>query len=117
MTVVGFVGRLAAEKSVERLAVLDDRDDIQLVIVGDGPEREDLEKRMTTAVFTGGMYGEDLPQAFASLDIFVHAEFETFCQAIQEAQASGVATIIRAPVAHRSDYPRDQRAPVGRGYL
>lgn len=44
VTVVGFVGRLAAEKSVERLAVLDDRDDIQLVIVGDGPEREDLEK-------------------------------------------------------------------------
>ncbi len=113
VTVVGFVGRLAAEKSVERLAVLDDRDDIQLVIVGDGPEREDLEKRMPTAVFTGGMYGEDLPQAFASLDIFVHAgQFETFCQAIQEAHASGVATI-----GPRAGGPIDLITPGINGHL
>lgn len=96
--IVGFVGRLAAEKSVERLAALNDRDDVQLVIVGDGPDVAGLRDAMPTAVFTGGMYGDDLPCAFASLDIFVHTgQFETFCQAVQEAHASGVPAI--APAA------------------
>lgn len=92
--IVGFVGRLAAEKGVHRLASLSGRDDIQLVIVGDGPERVVLEALMPDAVFTGALGGERLAEAYATLDLFVHAgEFETFCQAIQEAQASGVPTI------------------------
>ena len=92
--VVGFVGRLAAEKGVHRLAALNDRSDIQLVIVGDGPERPLLEAQLPNAYFTGALGGDELAQAYASLDVFVHAgEFETFCQAIQEAQASGVPTI------------------------
>ncbi|AJK67971.1 glycosyltransferase family 4 protein [Corynebacterium marinum] len=92
--IVGFVGRLAAEKGVDRLASLHGRRDIQLVIVGDGPSRGELETLMPKAVFTGALGGEDLARAYASLDLFVHAgEFETFCQAIQEAQASGVPTI------------------------
>jgi len=92
--IVGFVGRLAAEKGVHRLVSLHGRRDIQLVIVGDGPSRPELESLMPNAVFTGALGGEDLARAYASLDLFVHAgEFETFCQAIQEAQASGVPTI------------------------
>lgn len=92
--IVGFVGRLAAEKGVHRLASLHGRRDIQLVIVGDGPSRAELESLMPTAVFTGALGGEELARTYASLDLFVHAgEFETFCQAIQEAQASGVPTI------------------------
>ncbi|GAB3073620.1 glycosyltransferase family 4 protein [Corynebacterium aquatimens] len=92
--IVGFVGRLASEKGVRRLAVLDDDPAIQLVIVGDGPERRELGKLMPNAVFTGELKGEALASAFASLDLFVHTgEFETFCQALQEAQASGVPTI------------------------
>lgn len=92
--IVGYVGRLAAEKSVERLSELSKRGDVQVVIVGDGPERPDLQKRMPDAVFTGQLTGEDLPQAFASLDLFVHTgDFETFCQAVQEAHASGVPAI------------------------
>ncbi|HZK32377.1 MAG TPA: glycosyltransferase family 1 protein, partial [Corynebacterium sp.] len=92
--IVGFVGRLAAEKGVHRLAALHGRADLQLVIVGDGPCREELAELLPEAVFTGALGGEELARAYASLDLFVHAgEFETFCQAIQEAQASGVPTI------------------------
>ena len=41
--IVGFVGRLAPEKHVERLAALSARDDLQLVVVGDGVDRAKLE--------------------------------------------------------------------------
>ncbi|MCQ4620634.1 glycosyltransferase family 1 protein [Corynebacterium sp. CCUG 71335] len=91
---VGFVGRLASEKGVERLAALHGDPGIQLVIVGDGPERRDLGKLMPNAIFTGELRGEALAAAYASLDLFVHTgEFETFGQTLQEAQASGTPTI------------------------
>lgn len=92
--IVGFVGRLASEKGVERLVALHGDPTIQLVIVGDGPLRRELGKRMPTAVFTGQLSGKKLAAAYATLDLFVHTgEFETFCQTIQEAQASGTPTI------------------------
>lgn len=92
--VVGFVGRLASEKGVERLTALSGRSDIQLVIVGEGPEGKYLKQKMPDALFTGALSGEELAKTFASFDLFVHpGEFETFCQTIQEAQASGVPTI------------------------
>ncbi|WP_342318973.1 glycosyltransferase family 4 protein [Corynebacterium mayonis] len=92
--IVGFVGRLAAEKGIHRLSALVADPKIQLVIVGDGPERVELEKALPNAVFAGALSGIQLARAYASLDLFVHTgEFETFCQTIQEAQASGVPTI------------------------
>ncbi|OHU21973.1 alpha-mannosyltransferase [Mycobacteroides franklinii] len=111
--IIGFVGRLAPEKHVERLAVLADRDDLQLVIVGGGVEREALEKQMPTAVFTGELTGSALSRAYASLDVFIHpGEHETFCQAVQEALASGVPSI--APDAGG---PRDLVVPGRNGML
>ncbi|WP_128383007.1 glycosyltransferase family 4 protein [Mycobacteroides abscessus] len=111
--IIGFVGRLAPEKHVERLAVLAGRDDLQLVIVGGGVEREALEKLMPTAVFTGELTGSALSRAYASLDVFIHpGEHETFCQAVQEALASGVPSI--APDAGG---PRDLVIPGRNGML
>ena len=93
-TVVGYVGRLAREKEVERLRTLSGRPGIKLVIVGDGPLRASLEKSMPDATFTGVLRGEELARAFATLDIFVHTGLnETFCQAIQESLASGVPVV------------------------
>lgn len=111
--IVGFVGRLAPEKHVERLAGLARRDDVALVIVGDGVDRAELESRMPSAVFTGALYGRDLATAYASMDVFVHpGEHETFCQAVQEAMASGLPV-----VAPNAGGPRDLVAPYRTGLL
>ncbi len=111
--IVGFVGRLAPEKHVERLAALGSRDDLQLVIVGAGVDRPKLESALPRAVFTGARYGEALATAYASMDVFVHpGEHETFCQAVQEAMASGLPVI--APDAGG---PRDLVAPYRTGLL
>ncbi|WP_374022993.1 glycosyltransferase family 4 protein [Mycobacterium sp. HNNTM2301] len=111
--IVGFVGRLAPEKHVERLIPLAARGDVQLVIVGDGVDRAKLQKSMPTAVFTGALYGHELAVAYASMDVFVHpGEHETFCQVVQEALASGLPVI--APDAGG---PRDLVTPWRTGLL
>jgi phosphatidylinositol alpha 1,6-mannosyltransferase len=111
--IVGFVGRLAPEKHVERLASLNGRADLQLVIVGDGVDRRKLETALPSAVFTGALYGEELAMAYASMDVFVHpGEHETFCQAVQEAMASGLPVI-----APNAGGPRDLVAPYRTGLL
>lgn len=111
--IVGFVGRLAPEKHVERLIGLAADDAVQLVIVGDGVDRNKLESAMPAAVFTGALYGDELAAAYASMDVFVHpGEHETFCQVVQEALASGLPVI--APDAGG---PRDLVTPCRTGML
>ena len=95
--VVGFVGRVAAEKEVDQLVALADLPGVTIVVVGDGPARRGLERQLPTAVFTGFLHGAELSRAVASLDVMVHTgRYETFCQSVQEALASGVPVVASA---------------------
>ena len=94
--IVGFVGRLAAEKQVHRMSELFGIEGVRFVVVGDGPERKRLEKqfRQSPVTFTGMLRGLELANTYAAMDVFVHfGTEETFGQTIQEAQASGLAVI------------------------
>ncbi|MFE6594024.1 glycosyltransferase family 4 protein [Streptomyces sp. NPDC057781] len=96
--IVGYVGRLAPEKQVELLAGVCGLDGVRVVVVGDGPSRPGLEQALPGALFLGRRTGDDLARLFASLDVFAHTgPFETFCQTVQEAMASGVPVV--APAA------------------
>ncbi|MDA2997759.1 MAG: glycosyltransferase, partial [Actinomycetota bacterium] len=66
-----------------------------LVIVGDGAHQDRLKVLMPNAIFAGFKSGQELAEIYASLDLFVHpGPNETFCQAVQEALASGVPAIV-----------------------
>jgi phosphatidylinositol alpha 1,6-mannosyltransferase len=91
---VGYVGRLAAEKELELLQHVQDLPGTRLVVVGGGPERQRLEGVLPRAAFLGVRNGADLARVVASLDVFVHTgRTETFCQSAQEALASGVPVV------------------------
>ncbi|MFD3564409.1 glycosyltransferase family 4 protein [Streptomyces sp. NPDC058686] len=96
--IVGYVGRLAPEKQVDLLAGACGLDGVRVVVVGDGPSEPGLREVLPGAVFLGRRTGAELARIFASLDIFAHTgPYETFCQTVQEAMASGVPVI--APAA------------------
>lgn len=95
---VGYVGRLAAEKRVDLLEAVSRRLGVRVVIVGDGPARASLRRLMPQAVFLGARRGEQLARIYASLDVFAHTgPYETFGQTVQEALASGLPVV--APAA------------------
>jgi phosphatidylinositol alpha 1,6-mannosyltransferase len=94
--VVGFVGRLAQEKQVDRMAELFGLPGVSFVVVGDGPERERLEQMFAgyPVTFTGALTGVELARAYATFDVFTHfGTEETFGQTIQEAKSMGLAVV------------------------
>lgn len=96
--IVGYVGRLAPEKQVELLAGVCSLEGVRLVVVGDGPSEGSVRAALPGALMLGRRTGDELARIFASLDLFVHTgPYETFCQTVQEAMASGVPVV--APAA------------------
>ncbi|HEY7328189.1 MAG TPA: glycosyltransferase family 1 protein [Gemmataceae bacterium] len=91
------VSRLAPEKNVAFLAdVMDHLPNACLAVVGDGPQRAELERRFAgrNASFIGYLKGEELAAAYASAAIFVYAsETETMGNVILEAMACGCAVV------------------------
>lgn len=92
-----YVGRLASEKRIELLAeAMHGLEGVRTVLVGDGPARPSLERRLAGAPvhFTGYLQGTDLATAYANADLFAFpSDTETFGQVIQEAMASGLPVI------------------------
>jgi phosphatidylinositol alpha 1,6-mannosyltransferase len=95
---VGYVGRLAAEKRVDLLAEVAELPGVRLVIVGSGPAEAAIRRAVPDAVYLGQRGGENLAAIYASLDVFVHSgPHDTFGQTLQEASASGLPVV--APAA------------------
>ena len=93
------VGRLAPEKNLPQVFQAFDAMRVRmpaarLVMVGDGPERRDLQNRHPHVLFAGARMGEDLATHFASADVFLFPSMtETFGNVTLEAMASGLAVI------------------------
>jgi len=83
-----YVGRIAVEKNIEAFARLDLPG--TKVLVGDGPQREELAANYPDLVFTGALHGQPLANRYAGADVFVFPSLtDTFGLVILEAMASG----------------------------
>lgn len=92
--VVGYVGGLHKAAGVRRLAGLAAIPGVRPVLVGGGPERDWLARRLPGARFTGPLASGDLTIALPTLDVLVHpGEAETDGHALREAAASGVPVV------------------------
>src|SRR4030042_1425220 len=100
-----YIGRLSPEKNLSLLirafyGMAMTYDHVRLLIVGDGPERENLEtqiKHMKIAdkvYFTGMVEYESIPAYLAACDIFVTpSSSETFGLSTVEAMAAGLPVL------------------------
>ena len=98
-TAVVCFGRIVLEKG---LAVFADAFDLikaanpkaRALVIGDGPARAWMQKRLPGAVFTGMLSGSALWRAVASGDILLNPSItETFSNVLLEAMASGLAPV------------------------
>lgn len=100
------VGRVSVEKNLPFLAAVWPRAherlvaagvEAELVIVGDGPYRAELERRLAgrSARFLGFRHGGELSAIYASCDLFVFpSTTDTLGQVAMESQASGLPVLV-----------------------
>jgi glycosyltransferase involved in cell wall biosynthesis len=96
-----YVGRIAVEKNLAAFLDLDLPG--RKVLVGGGPQLEELRRAYPDSLFTGPKEGEDLARAYASADVFVFPSLtDTFGLVLLEALASGLP-VAAYPVNGPSD--------------
>jgi glycosyltransferase involved in cell wall biosynthesis len=82
------VGRVSAEKGLDRLATL--QDDYTLVIIGDGPYMLEARRLLPRANFIGYKQGQELVDWYHNADVFVFpSSADTFGLVMIEAMAQG----------------------------
>lgn len=97
-----YVGRVSVEKGLDVLTdafskVAKMRDGLQLIVIGDGPYLEEMQRKLKgfPVTFTGVLKGNSLASAYASADLFVFpSATDTFGNVVLEAQASGLPVIV-----------------------
>ena len=83
-----YVGRLAVEKNSPAFLGLDLPG--TKLVVGDGPQRAELERRFPDAVFVGAKHGAKLASYYQQADVFVFpSRTDTFGLVLAEAMACG----------------------------
>ena len=103
------VGRVAVEKNIE--AFLELNLPGSKVVVGDGPQRAELERRYPKVIFAGEKTGRELSAHFAAADVFVFPSLtDTFGVVQLEALACGTP-VAAFPVMGPKDVIADH--PVG----
>lgn len=122
--VVCCVGRLAREKNLDVLvdafrAIERRVPSARLVLVGGGPQEQELRSACPGIVFAGQRRGDDLAAHYASADLFLFPSLtETFGNVTTEAMASGlpVAAFDYAAAAQLIDHDvQGVRVPFGDG--
>jgi glycosyltransferase involved in cell wall biosynthesis len=95
-----FVGRVAVEKNIAAFLSLDLPG--TKLVVGDGPQRKELERRFPEAVFAGAHTGSELASYYQRADVFVFpSRTDTFGLVLVEAMACGTpvaAFPVRGPI-------------------
>jgi phosphatidylinositol alpha 1,6-mannosyltransferase len=95
-----LVSRLVKEKDLADLVevnrILRERGaSFRLALVGDGPMRAELERRLPDAHFAGHRTGDDLARWYASADVFIFpSTTETLGNVVLEALASGLPAVV-----------------------
>ena len=100
-TVITYIGRLVYGKGVQDLLSIIPKlkEDVQLLIVGDGPYRGELEAlacqvNTSNVVFFGEQRPENIPDILKSTDIFVNPSYsEGLPTSVLEACAAGCAVV------------------------
>ena len=103
--VILHVSRLVREKRLDTLTAALNKLTVphRVVIVGDGPDRDYVQRELPGAVFTGFLDGEALATAYASSDIFVFpSDSESFGNVTLEAMASGLPAVCADATGSRS---------------
>jgi glycosyltransferase involved in cell wall biosynthesis len=101
------VGRVAVEKNLEAFLSLDLPG--TRIVIGDGPQRAELERRFPDAKFLGEKTGKDLTSHIAAADVFVFPSLtDTFGVVQLEALACGTpvaAFPVTGPLDVIADHP------------
>ena len=98
-TVLISVGRMAPEKNLDQVLKIHEAlkykgKEFKLVMVGDGPLKEQFQQRYPEIIFPGMLSQSNLATYYASSDLFVFpSQTETFGNVTLEALASGIPVL------------------------